>query len=65
MRAAAQAQRRRELSSVRITGGSRDERTVFYTALYHALLQPLTGNDADGRNRGYDEEIQVANDWTK
>lgn len=64
MRAAAQSQWRKELSSVRIEGGSPDDWTVLYTALYHALLQPLTGNDADGRYRGYDEQIHVASGWT-
>jgi predicted alpha-1,2-mannosidase len=54
----------RELSSVRIAGGSADDRTVFYTALYHALLQPLTGSDADGRYRGYDDAIHSAKGWT-
>ncbi|MBV7535488.1 GH92 family glycosyl hydrolase [Duganella sp. sic0402] len=64
MRQQAQAAWQRELSSVRIEGGSTDDRTVFYTALYHALLQPLTGNDADGRYRGYDNAIHSAKDWT-
>ncbi|ALK99352.2 MULTISPECIES: GH92 family glycosyl hydrolase [unclassified Massilia] len=64
MRAKAQAAWQRELGSVRIDGGSNDDRTVFYTALYHALLQPLTGNDADGRYRGYDDAIHTARDWT-
>jgi len=64
MREAAQAQWRKELSSVRIEGGRRDARTVFYTALYHALLQPMTGSDADGRYRGYDEQIHDARGWT-
>lgn len=64
MRAKAQAAWQRELSSVRIDGGSQDDRTVFYTALYHALLQPLTGNDADGRYRGYDDAIHTAKGWT-
>ena len=64
MRAKAQAAWQRELRSVRIDGGSQDDRTVFYTALYHALLQPLTGNDADGRYRGYDDAIHTAKDWT-
>ena len=64
MRKTAQAQWEKELSSVRIEGGSRDDRTVFYTALYHALLQPMTGNDADGRYRGYDDQIHVARGWT-
>lgn len=64
MREAAQDAWRQELASMKIEGGSHDDRVVFYTALYHALLQPLTGNDADGRYRGYDNLIHVAKDWT-
>ncbi len=64
MRTQAQAAWRKELDSVRIEGGSADDRTVFYTALYHALLQPMTGSDADGRYRGYDETIHRADGWT-
>jgi predicted alpha-1,2-mannosidase len=63
MRAQAQAAWRKELGSVRIEGGSPDDRTVFYTALYHALIQPLTGSDADGRYRGYDDQIHTAKGW--
>ena len=64
MRQAAQDAWREELSSVRIKGGDSNDRTVFYTALYHALLQPLTGSDADGRYRGYDGNVHVADGWT-
>lgn len=64
MREQSEANWRRELGSVRIDGGSTDDRTVFYTALYHVLLQPLTGNDADGRYRGYDDAIHTAQGWT-
>ncbi|MFT7722887.1 MAG: GH92 family glycosyl hydrolase [Roseateles sp.] len=64
MREQAQAAWRRELGSVRIEGGSSDDRTVFYTALYHALLHPMTGSDADGRYRGYDDGIHTAKGWT-
>ncbi|MFD8500991.1 GH92 family glycosyl hydrolase [Amycolatopsis sp. NPDC059657] len=65
-RAREDAQRvwRRELSSVDIAGGANDDRTVFYTSLYHALLQPLTGNDVDGRYRGFDNKIHRAVGWT-
>ncbi|WMW80024.1 GH92 family glycosyl hydrolase [Undibacterium cyanobacteriorum] len=59
MREKAQALWAKELNSIRITGGSQDERTVFYTALYHTLLQPLTGNDVDGRYRGWDNQIHT------
>lgn len=64
MRARAQAAWEQELAGVQVEGGSADDRSVFYTALYHALLQPMTGSDADGRYRGYDEAIHEAKDWT-
>ncbi|MBX7185151.1 MAG: GH92 family glycosyl hydrolase, partial [Vicinamibacteria bacterium] len=64
MRQASQDAWRRELQSVRIEGGNRDDRSVFYTALYHALLQPLTGSDVDGRYRGYDDAIHRAEGFT-
>jgi len=64
MRTRAQATWEQELSTVQVQGGSNDDRTVFYTALYHALLQPLTGSDADGRYRGYDNAIHNADGWT-
>jgi predicted alpha-1,2-mannosidase len=64
MRKLAQDNWRKELNSVRIGGGNADDRAVFYTALYHSLLQPLTGSDADGRYRGYDTRIHHADGWT-
>ena len=64
MRAQAQAAWNRELGAVRVDGAAADDRVVFYTALYHALLQPLTGSDADGRYRGYDNRIHHADGWT-
>jgi len=36
------------LGRVRVRGGSNDERQAFYTALYHAFLQPRLFSDADG-----------------
>ncbi|MCU6496964.1 GH92 family glycosyl hydrolase [Rugamonas sp. A1-17] len=57
MREQAQQAWQKELKSVDIEGADQNQRTVFYTALYHALLQPLTGNDVDGRYRGYDDRI--------
>lgn len=59
MRQQAQQDWQKELASIAIKGGSQDERTVFYTALYHSLLQPLTGNDLDGRYRGWDNQIHT------
>jgi predicted alpha-1,2-mannosidase len=64
MRAQAQAAWRRELASIRVEGAGDADRAVFYTALYHALLQPMTGSDADGRYRGYDDLVHRADGWT-
>jgi predicted alpha-1,2-mannosidase len=64
VRARAQDAWRTELSTVDIQGGTPDDRTVFYTSLYHVLLQPLTGNDVDGRYLGFDNQIHHADGWT-
>ncbi len=48
---------RRELNAIRITGGTDAQRTTFYTALYHTLLQPNIFNDVDGRYLGSDLKI--------
>ncbi|HVI98320.1 MAG TPA: GH92 family glycosyl hydrolase [Sphingomonas sp.] len=55
--AATRAAWNRALGQIRITGGSRDDRTVFYTALYHTLLGENLYSDADGRYRGFDGQV--------
>ncbi len=45
------------LSRIAISGGSQQEQTTFYTALYHAMLHPNVFSDADGRYRGYDGKV--------
>ncbi|EWM11040.1 alpha-1,2-mannosidase [Kutzneria sp. 744] len=45
------------LGQVRIGGGSKDQLTTFYTALYHTLLQPNVFSDVDGRYTGFDNKI--------
>ncbi|GAA3310967.1 hypothetical protein GCM10020295_79440 [Streptomyces cinereospinus] len=44
----------RELGTVRVQGGTTARRTAFYTALYHALMQPNLVSDTDGRYYGMD-----------
>jgi len=48
IRARAESAWESALGRVRVRGGSSDERQVFYTAVYHALLQPRLFGDADG-----------------
>jgi len=42
------------LNRVRIGGATEDQRTVFYTALYHSLQQPNLVSDVDGQYLGMD-----------
>jgi predicted alpha-1,2-mannosidase len=48
------------LGRIAVRGGTSEEETVFYTALYHALLQPNTYSDLDDRYRGRDDAIHTA-----
>jgi predicted alpha-1,2-mannosidase len=54
--AAGRAAWNKSLGQIAIGGGAADDRTVFYTALYHALQTPNLYSDADGRYRGFDGE---------
>jgi predicted alpha-1,2-mannosidase len=45
------------LSRIRIGGGTRSQQVQFYTALYHAMLEPSTFSDADGKYLGFDGAI--------
>lgn len=42
------------LKSIEVSGGSDDEKSVFYTALYHTLLHPNIFNDRNGQYLGFD-----------
>jgi predicted alpha-1,2-mannosidase len=65
IRRAAAAAWRVELAKVRVHGGTRPERTLFYTSLYHALLEPNVFSDADGSYRGMDDRVHRAAGFTK
>lgn len=49
----------KELSRVHISGGTDEEKTVFYTALYHTMIDPRIYMDVDGRYIGGDKEIHA------
>jgi predicted alpha-1,2-mannosidase len=46
-----------ELGRIEIEGGTAEEQTVFYTALYHTMIAPNLFSDVDGRYRGTDLEV--------
>ncbi|PYD46697.1 sugar hydrolase [Novacetimonas pomaceti] len=59
-RAAALAAWNKTLSVIDVSG-TQDQRTQFYTALYHTMLAPTLSMDANGEYRGPDQEIHRAN----
>ena len=48
MHAAAVNRWNSDLERIRIEGGTKDQQTIFYTALYHALIHPSTISDVNG-----------------
>jgi predicted alpha-1,2-mannosidase len=49
----------KELSSITVESKSNKYKTVFYTALYHALLSPNIFSDVDGNYIGMDKKIHT------
>lgn len=63
VRAEAKRHWQQALASVDVQG-TPEQRTRFYTALYHALLGPTLFMDVDGRYRGPDNAVHQASGWT-
>lgn len=55
----------KELGRIKIEGGSKDEKTIFYTSLYHTMIDPRVYTDVDGRYIGGDFKIHEKADFTK
>jgi predicted alpha-1,2-mannosidase len=62
--AQAKASWNKELGKIEVEGGTPDEQTIYYTALYHASINPNTYMDVDGRYRGTDDQVHTANNFT-
>jgi predicted alpha-1,2-mannosidase len=60
VKAATQQLWREVLGRVRLSGGTDDERRNFYSSLYHAHVMPTVYSDVDGRYRGADKQVHVA-----
>ena len=57
VRADAKAAWNKELSKIEVAGGTPDQMTTFYTALYHTMIHPSLFSDVDGQYRGLDGKI--------
>jgi predicted alpha-1,2-mannosidase len=47
---------RKQLDRIEITGGTTDQRTTFYSALYHASLHPNVFSDVNHQYWGFDQK---------
>ena len=55
-----------QLSKVRLTGGEPAAQKIFYTALYHCLLQPCVFSDVNGEYQGFGHSgVKTAKDYTR
>lgn len=53
------------LSKIAVEGGTPDEKTVFYTALYHTMIDPRSLEDVNRQYPGGDGKVHVADSFTK
>ena len=54
----------RELGKYRLVSEDRELKETFYTSVYHTALHPFVFQDADGRFRGHDKNIENAVGFT-
>ena len=47
----------KQLSKIVITESNKDKLAIFYTALYHTMVQPNIAQDIDGKYRGRDNKV--------
>lgn len=50
-----------QLQKIQVKGGTADEQTIFYTALYHTMTAPSVFCDVDGNYRGSDGKVHQGN----
>ena len=53
------------LGKVKIEGGTNDEKSIFYTALYHTMIDPRSFTDVDGNYPGGDGKIHNTDKFVK
>ncbi|MDR1611048.1 MAG: GH92 family glycosyl hydrolase [Candidatus Symbiothrix sp.] len=65
IRSDAEMQWNEALSRVQVESRNEEDKIIFYTALYHTMIDPRIYTDADGRYVGGDGRIYTADGFTK
>jgi len=53
-----------ELNKIEIKTINEDDKVNFYTAMYHAFINPTVYMDTDGRYKGLDQNVHTADNFT-
>lgn len=53
------------LGKINVIGGTEEEKTVFYTSLYHSMIDPRAFSDLNGNYPGGDGKVHKTKDFTK
>lgn len=48
------------LTKIQVEGGSSDQKTIFYTAMYHTCIPPYVFSDVDGRYMGMNKQVKTS-----
>lgn len=51
------------IKNVKVSGGSEEEKTIFYTALYHTMIDPRAFSDVSGSYMGADKKVHSTKDF--
>ena len=52
------------IKDVKVSGGTDDAKTIFYTALYHTMIDPRTFSDVNGEYIGADKKVHKVDNFT-
>ncbi|MEP1488812.1 MAG: GH92 family glycosyl hydrolase [Algibacter sp.] len=52
------------IKDVTVSGGTEAEKTIFYTAMYHTMIDPRTFSDVNGNYMGADKKVHQTKDFT-
>jgi predicted alpha-1,2-mannosidase len=55
----------KSLSAIKIEGGTEERKTIFYTALYHTLIDPRAASDVDGSYAGADHKLHKSSRFVR
>ena len=65
LRRAARNQWNSDLGRIKVSGGTDEQKTVFYTALYHALIHPSIVSDINGEYPQMESGLTAKSDHTR